>query len=279
MKLVGTLATLAALGLAVLPTAAQTAPDTTAPTLRTPMKSSFLVGRAIDKSFPPEAGCPNGVNAREKLSWHGSDDAGSVRYTVVEHTVGEGDSTLLSRSKKTTVRLYGTNWNNDCGGGAWQPAGWTVKARDAAGNTSKHLVRGGLIAVTQDNRKVDNVWNQLVPNLAYSGNWTRSKSARWSRGTLSRTSDPNASVTAAVTVPAGEATHLALVMAKGPGRGAFEVSVDGVVSSTVDTYASHLRPRVVTWQVALRSGPHTVRVVNLATAGRPTIDFDAVLTN
>ena len=66
-------------------------------------------------------------------------------------------------------------------------------------------------------------------------------------------------MTAAVTVPAGEATHLALVMAQGPGRGAFEVSVDGVVSSTVDTYAGHLRPRVVTWQVALRSGTHTVR--------------------
>jgi hypothetical protein len=35
----------------------------------------------------------------------------------------------------------------------------------------------------------------------------------------------------------------------------------------------------MTWQVALRSGTHTVKVVNLATAGRPTIAFDAVLTN
>ncbi len=279
MKLIGTLTTLAALGFAVLPTAAQSAPDVTAPTLRTPMKSSFLVGRSIDKSFPPQQGCPNGLNAPEKFSWTGSDNASAVHYTVVEHTVGEGDSTLLRHSRRTTVRPYGTNWNNDCGGGAWQPTGWTVKASDAAGNTTRNLVHGGLIAVTQNDGKVDNVWDRLVPTLSYGGDWATTRCACWSRGTVSRSSDPNGFVTARVTVPAGDATHLALVMAKGPDRGRFQVSVDGVLSSTVDTYAAKLRPRVMTWQVALGSGTHTVKVVNLATPGRPTVDFDAVLTN
>jgi hypothetical protein len=36
---------------------------------------------------------------------------------------------------------------------------------------------------------------------------------------------------------------------------------------------------MIVWQTAFRDFGHTIRVVNLATPGRPRIDLDAVLTN
>ena len=73
--------------------------------------------------------------------------------------------------------------------------------------------------------------------------------------------------------------HVALVMAKGPARGKFDVYVDGVKKSTVDTYAATNTNRVIVWDTWMAAGKHTVKVVNLATTNRPRIDLDAVLTN
>jgi hypothetical protein len=60
------------------------------------------------------------------------------------------------------------------------------------------------------------------------------------------------------------------------------VYVDGVLKGTVDTYAATSQPRMVVWQTAVggvgASNP-TIKIVNLATPGRPRIDLDAVLTN
>lgn len=72
---------------------------------------------------------------------------------------------------------------------------------------------------------------------------------------------------------------MGLVMHKGPGRGRFQVYVDDVLKSTIDTYAPTNAPRMVVWQAGLTSHAQKVRLVNLATAGRPRIDLDAVLTN
>ncbi len=54
--------------------------------------------------------------------------------------------------------------------------------------------------------------------------------------------------------------------------------VDGVLRKTVDTHATTTRHRVVVWQGLFRSGQHTLRVVNRATAGHPRIDLDTLTT-
>ena len=46
----------------------------------------------------------------------------------------------------------------------------------------------------------------------------------------------------------------------------------------MDTYARSTRHRVLVWEGLFPPGPHTLRVVNLATPGHPRIDLDAVLT-
>ena len=76
-----------------------------------------------------------------------------------------------------------------------------------------------------------------------------------------------------------EGQHMGLVMATGPRDGQFAVYVDGVQVDTVDTYSARWRPRVVVWDHEMTAGTHTVRLVNLATSGRPHLQLDAVLTD
>lgn len=68
---------------------------------------------------------------------------------------------------------------------------------------------------------------------------------------------------------------LAVVMAKGPNRGQAAVFVDGVKVATANTYSATSVNRTVVWRQTLSSAPHSLRVVNLATAGHPRIDVDA----
>jgi hypothetical protein len=53
--------------------------------------------------------------------------------------------------------------------------------------------------------------------------------------------------------------------------------VDGVRVSTVDTRAANNTNRIIVWTRTFGPGDHTVQIRNLATAGRPRIDFDAVV--
>ena len=72
--------------------------------------------------------------------------------------------------------------------------------------------------------------------------------------------------------------HVALVMAKGPARGKAAIYFDGGYVTTVDTYASVNTNRVVMWDKGLTgTANHTIKVVNLATSGRPRIDVDAYI--
>ena len=76
----------------------------------------------------------------------------------------------------------------------------------------------------------------------------------------------------------GRNQHVALVMAKGPSRGKAAVYFDGKFATTVDTSAKSNTGRVVVWDKQLAGiTNHTIRVVNLATSGRPRIDIDAYI--
>jgi hypothetical protein len=109
--------------------------------------------------------------------------------------------------------------------------------------------------------------------------------AQWARttcvcaigDTMLRTSRMNASLSTVVNGH-GRKEHVALVMAKGPKRGKAAIYFDGTLATTVDTYATANKNRVVMWDRELTgTGNHTVKVVNLATSGHPRIDIDAYL--
>jgi hypothetical protein len=65
------------------------------------------------------------------------------------------------------------------------------------------------------------------------------------------------------------------IEAKGPARGKAKIYDDGVYVKTIDAYASANTNRVLRWDKRISgSSNHTIKVVNLATPGRPRIDVD-----
>jgi hypothetical protein len=259
------------------------ASDTTSPVLKTPVKSSFVVGSQISADSWPDCGpyVPGDVwvSAKQVFTWTGSDDSGYVRYGVVENPKGESPYDVLVNSTKTSYWPTTTNANQECGGGSWMPASWDVTARDAAGNATTHNVSGGLFRLTQDTNNFDDSYYALPATIAYAGSWSTSNCTCWSDKTTHKTTAAAASATITVTVPVGGVTHLALVMAKAPDRGSAKVYIDGTLNATVDTHATTVENRIIVWQHALGKGTHKVKVVNVATKGHPRIDLDAVLTN
>ncbi|HEX4431259.1 MAG TPA: hypothetical protein VHZ96_18465 [Frankiaceae bacterium] len=68
-------------------------------------------------------------------------------------------------------------------------------------------------------------------------------------------------------------------MPEGPGRGSAAIYVDNKYYKTISTYHSGSNVNGVINYQFLLSGKniHVVKVVNLATAGHPRIDVDAVI--
>jgi hypothetical protein len=283
-----------ALGLTLAPTPAESAPDTTPPVLTVPYKSSFTVGQQLPVGVHPdcyETGQPwtDWVWVPEDFSWSATDNSGGpIRYDMfrADNATGGGDVFLNSAQTSYTTDT-GTNADQSCGGGDWSAAYWDLTARDTAGNVTVKTILGGQIEVTQDSNLNDGQNNAVVPVLTYAGLWQLANCTCWSAGGVHKTTAKNASVSIQIALPFGwnpawpeanNRTHVGLVMHKGVGRGKFQVWVNGVLRSTVDTYAKTDQPRMVVYQTAV-TGTTTIKLVNLATAGRPRIDVDAVLTN
>lgn len=295
------------LSVALMPSAAQSADDTTPPTLTAPLKASFTVGRQIPLGVERylECGEPSTapwdllLNVAERFSWSGSDESGPVTYDLVENTPSFGpvdrflSSTQTSysgpRLDPTSGQELGSNVVADCGGPNETVYSWNLTARDAAGNSTTSNIYGGQIRITQDNNLADSVGYAVQPLINYSGSWGLGTCVCWSAGGVHKTSAAGAAATITVPLPysrffdperveADNTAHVGLVMRTGPNRGAFEVFVNGVSHGIVDTHSRTNRARVVVWETAV-AGPSTIRIVNQATPGRSRIDFDAVLTN
>lgn len=283
-RAVGVAITLLGVGaLALLARPAVSEADSTPPILNVATKASFAVGTQITKDHRPDCtDHPPGdvwVFARQTFDWTGSDNSGSLRYSVTENSKGNGDSTVLEHGADTSHTRWTTNANQECGGGSWMPASWDVTEVDPAGNQTTRKVRGGLFRLTQDSGASDDSGYAVPVRVSYQGAWSTSRCSCWSNGTTRRSTTAGAAAVLKVTVPAGDTSHLGLVMASGPGRGSAGVLVDGRRRTTVSTWSSAKTFRTIAWQTELGPGQHTVRVVNAATSGHPRIDLDAVLTN
>ena len=196
----------------------------------------------------------------------------------------------FQNSFQTSIILpgAGSNHTNDCGGGDGTVKVWDLTGRDAAGNTTTNHVYGGRVRVTQDDNHADLAYRAVQPTTAYAGTWATAKCICWLARSDHKTSTKNASATITVPLPFSSdadtpaavtnRSHVGLVMHQSVGRSKFQVWVNGVLRSTVDTYSPTDQPRMMVHQTAI-SGPTTIKLVNLATAGRPRLDLDAVVTN
>ena len=165
-------------------------------------------------------------------------------------------------------------------------SGWTTDPADCHGggrpNFFAQAVNGsGLSSVEYgwDPRRLVVVQDPPSAVLAYTGTWAVSKATTFSGGTTRKTTQKNAAVRLSLTVPSNVATPntyaVGLVMAKGPDRGSAQVWLDGVKVTTISTRSPTKVNRTVVWRTNLSPGAHTLRVVNVATAGHARIDIDA----
>jgi hypothetical protein len=86
------------------------------------------------------------------------------------------------------------------------------------------------------------------------------------------------------TTKAGAATSISFtgrdvgwIAEKGPGHGLAKVYLDGAYIGSIDLGATTPQPRVIVFARHFSSvGTHVLRIVNVATIGRPMIDVDGI---
>ncbi len=217
-------------------------------------------------SVAPTAGTPSvAIRANATLSgtaipvtvaWTGSDNpggAGIATYTLQRSTDGGSTwstvaSGLTTSSRATTVPSSGSTR-------------FRVRAIDRAGNAVFSA------ATTRSGRLVQN----SSTAVRYSSPWGLTTSSSYSGGSARYTSTSGRSASYTFT-----GRSIAVVVRRGTTRGKVKVYVDGVLQATVDTYRGSTQYRSVVWRKAYPSTvTKTIRVVVLATSGRPRVDLDA----
>jgi hypothetical protein len=210
-----------------------------------------------------------------RITWTATDASGICGYDVWQDYAGSAPSVLISGTRVKSYSGSVTDYDDQFGGGSAKVDDWGVVAHDCAGNSSSTTWAGVRPSVTQE----DGYTPDYSPaTISYTGLWSKSMCTCFSAGSDEKTSSKGATVTIRFAAVAN--STVGIVMAKAPNRGKFTLLVDGVNRGTVDTYASGSLNRIIVWSGRLSaSGSHVIKLVNLATSGRPRIDLDAVLLN
>jgi len=264
------------------PTAA--AHDTKPPKLTTPVKARFVVGSRLGQ-FRDSQENNAFYDVPMRLAWKATDNTDhELNYDVWEYPQGAEPNRVGNFITETAFDVVGSDYDGFFGGAANVIDRWGVQAYDDAGNSTARAIFGAHLFVRQDDPALHTIGTEApvkVKGLRYTGNWSVGNCACYADNTTHFTSAKNAAVAMTVAVPAREQiSRVALVMDQRPQRGRVRILVDGKPQGTVDTGAVGSQVhRGVVWTTTLRPGSHTLRIVNLATAGRPRVDFDAVIVN
>jgi hypothetical protein len=269
MKIIALAAAIVASSAGLLGTPAAATTDTTPPVWTKPPTNSMNVGAQVN---PAILGDCDSWSIPVKVSWTAQDpESGIAHYGYSLYDSGSEDATI---TKKTSRNL--TTWVVDdvCGGGGSEQ---NFYAWNGAGLHSSWLWGDQGLKVVQD----DSLTQTLSqPWIRYNGAWSTSACNCWSGGTTQKTTQSGAS--AVLTLPYdpfgdGRDYGLGVLMARGPDRGKAAVFVDNVKVATVDTYSSSKLNRTVVWRSTTSKATETIKVVNLATPGRPRVDVDAFI--
>jgi beta-N-acetylhexosaminidase len=229
----------------ILAMKAQVAPppaDMTAPTVNAPT-SHLVSGSTLGTTTTPV-----------DTTWSAMDTCHIASYTLERQQnggawVGQFLTTEPSTSIRQSLRL-GTRYR------------YRAKAMDGAGNSSAWVYGRPFRP-----RRTE----QSESAVTYRGTWHIVSSRDASGGSLAYSTAANASARFTF-----NAYDVSWVSARGPNRGQAAIYIDGDYKRTVDLYSPtyHAR-RVVYANHWAQNGSHTLKVVNLATAGRSRIDIDA----
>ena len=252
---------------------AAAAADTTGPELSLAAYAGFTVGTQVDDSTAPYEGRQHTTGISQRVRWSGSDASGICGYDVRRVYSGFAPDVVLRKTTATSFTEPTTDYDAQQGGGSFKVLAWSVTAHDCAGNRTTKLVTTRPVVAQEDGTTYG--YDDVA--VAYSGTWAKVQAVAASGDALRSTTQAGAKVTVSQAFQQGQ--RVALVMPKGPQRGAVAVYVDGVHRATVDTYAASVADRSIVWTGRMQAGKHTVTVENLATAGRPRVDVDAFILN
>ena len=226
--------------------AAKVTIDTTAPKVTTP-RPSLRTGLSLEGSSTSQ-------RLLMSLSWTGTDSgAGIASYDVARSYDGAAYATIASAITATSL-----NWTMTPG----HSYRFRVRARDKAGNV------GSWVAAST---WYPTLTQQSSSSVAWTGDWSSSSVAEHSGGSANGSDAAGASATLTFS---GRA--IAWVTTLGPSCGEVQVWVDGVLVSTIDTYAVATTYRFIAFSRAWSSyASHTIQLVVVGTQDRPTGTLDA----
>jgi hypothetical protein len=245
--------------------------DATAATVTVPTGRQTVTVRAVDALgqtrtssnsvrylIDPDAPAVSAPRIAFRAGTVGADLPVTARWTATDSLSGVCGQEFTGTGGRRTLNGSTRSATDTSRPGA---ANWDVTATDCAGNVTT-VGGAATTALVQDDR------------LRYSSGWTTGRSSAASGGTLRSTRTSGASTTQTVTARA-----LALVATRSTTQGSVRVYVDGKLAATVNLYASKAATRQVVWTTDwAAAGKHTVKIVNLGTKGRPSVNVDALLT-
>lgn len=135
---------------------------------------------------------------------------------------------------------------------------WSLTAADAAGNTTTASVTRKATVLSDASSTRSRSWKSVSAS-SYLGGKALSGGAKGAHASWTFTG-----------------RSAGLIVKQASNLGAFHVYVDGVKVATVDSRASTTRYRRIVWATGLRPGKHTVKIVVVGTAGRPTVVIDGL---
>ena len=190
---------------------------------------------------------------------------GTVNTTAVPLTLKwkATDAASLKEVRLTApvARTYGpttTSASHTAKSGA--ATTWSMKAYDQAGNTATASVAGTPVIVQES-------------SATKSGSWTSRSSSSYLGGKSYSSSSKGAALSWTFT-----GRSVALVTSRATTSGQVYVYVDGVKVSTVDLKSSTTKYRDALWTKSWSSSAkHTVKIVVVATSGRPTVTTDGIV--
>jgi len=263
------------IGIALVPTLRASAVPVAPPTIEASV--GFVVGSVVAHDWLPAdpwgAGYADGYI---EVAVDDLEDATAKAWSVEKEIAGGPPAIIASgttASAQLTLPVYCTDYEDDFGGGSLQITDWTIKASNDGGANTLSLP-AGMDITQEDGTNARNV--AVVGTVTTKGKWRTADCNCYLAGSTLRNAKLKNWMEFTATVVDGQ--RIAVVMPMFAKAGVARFKLDGVMQADVDTYAAVRENRVIVWQTpVLTAGTHTIRIVNMATTGRPRIDVDAFL--
>ena len=218
--------------------------DGIAPTVSSPASRLYAVTTPSSSTTPV------------RTSWGATDPSGIKSYTLQRQTDGGAWATVTLASAASTSIVQSLRF-----GHAYR---YRVRATDKQGNVSAWnygVLQRPILS------------QQTSTTITWSSGWSTGHSSSYLGGSTRYTGHKGSWAS----YKAGGASF-AWVAYRAPTRGKAAVYLDGVLVGTVNLYASTYQARRTVWAVTFpTAGWHTIKVVDLATAGHPRIDVDGFI--